>query len=451
MEYNKTLQNWKNQELIAVDLINISNKILIDKGIELVFLRKHLTDKNASEILNFHDYGNKIHNSKMNIKNSLKISECIYRDNLNPAKIDIGKIQLEYLKSQASNIEDYVKDKIQDFSVSKSKFSMKPKDVILFGFGRIGRLAARELIKQAGKGQQLRLRAIVIRNVNKETIEKRKNLLEHDSVHGYFKANIKTNIKKQELIIDGQIVKIIENNNKINYNDYEINNALLIDNTGIYREKSTLKQHLLCKGISQVILTAPGKNIPNIVYGVNEKIINEKFNIKRGHLETIHAYTNDQNLLDNMHKKNRRGRSAAINMVLTSTGAGKAVSKVIPDLKNKLTANAVRVPTPNGSIAILSLTLSKKTNKEKINNSIKDSASFGKLVNQIHYSINNELVSSDIIGNSCCAVFDSHATIIAQNEKEIVIYVWYDNEYGYTKQVLRLSKFISQVRRLTYY
>ena len=178
MEYNKTLQNWKNQELIAVDLINISNKILIDKGIELVFLRKHLTDKNASEILNFHDYGNKIHNSKMNIKNSLKISECIYRDNLNPAKIDIGKIQLEYLKSQASNIEDYVKDKIQDFSVSKSKFSMKPKDVILFGFGRIGRLAARELIKQAGKGQQLRLRAIVIRNVNKETIEKRKNLLE---------------------------------------------------------------------------------------------------------------------------------------------------------------------------------------------------------------------------------------------------------------------------------
>ena len=181
------------------------------------------------------------------------------------------------------------------------------------------------------------------------------------------------------------------------------------------------------------------------------KIINEKFNIKRGHLETIHAYTNDQNLLDNMHKKNRRGRSAAINMVLTSTGAGKAVSKVIPDLKNKLTANAVRVPTPNGSIAILSLTLSKKTNKEKINNSIKDSASFGKLVNQIHYSINNELVSSDIIGNSCCAVFDSHATIISQNEKEIVIYVWYDNEYGYTKQVLRLSKFISQVRRLTYY
>jgi len=477
MEYNKTLQNWKKKELIASDLVNISNKILIDKGVELVFLRKHLTDKNSSEILNFHDYGNKIHASKLNIQNSLKIAKHIYEEELNPAKIDIGRIQLEYLnKKNKKSIESYTNEKIRDFLKNKYNFSMKPKDVILFGFGRIGRLAARELIKQAGKGQQLRLRAIVIRNVNKDNIEKRKNLLEHDSVHGYFKANIQVNYKRNELIIDGQIVKIIESSDKIDYTKHEINNSLLIDNTGAFRDKKSLNKHLKCKGVSQVILTAPGKEIPNIVYGINEdtidiknnkivsaascttnaiapvlKIINDKFKIKQGHLETIHAYTNDQNLLDNMHKKNRRGRSAAINMVLTSTGAGKAVSKVIPELKDKLTANAVRVPTPNGSIAIISMSIGKKVDKEILNNEIKKAASFGKLVNQIHYSINNELVSSDIIGNSCCAVFDSHATTVSKSGKEIVIYVWYDNEYGYTKQVLRLSKFISKVRRLTYY
>ena len=173
--------------------------------------------------------------------------------------------------------------------------------------------------------------------------------------------------------------------------------------------------------------------------------------IEKGHIETIHAYTNDQNLLDNYHNKYRRGRSAPLNMVITETGAGKAVVKAIPTLKDKLTANAVRVPTPNASLAILSLTVNKETSVEEVNDIIRDAAINGDFVEQVDYSTSNELVSSDIVGNVCPSVLDSQATIVSEDKKDMVLYVWYDNEYGYTRQVMHLAKSIAKVRRLTYY
>ena len=289
---------------------------------------------------------------------------------------------------------------------------------------------------------------------------------------------VDVNVEQKSIIVNGQEIQIIEGKNpeNIDYTKYGIENALLIDNTGAFTNKEALARHLEAKGINKVLLTAPVAEVPNIVYGVNNsnldlksnnifsaascttnaiapilKIIEEKFEIENGHLETVHSYTNDQNLLDNMHRKPRRGRSAAINMVITSTGAGKAVSKVIPSLKGKLSANAVRVPTPNVSLAILKLKINKKATKENLNKAIKEGALKGRLVNQINYQVDPELVSSDIIGNSCCSVFDSQATISSDNGENIVIYVWYDNEFGYTKQVIRLAKQIAKVRRLTYY
>jgi glyceraldehyde 3-phosphate dehydrogenase len=262
----------------------------------------------------------------------------------------------------------------------------------------------------------------------------------------------------------------------IDYTQYVINNALVIDNTGVFTDKEALGRHKQAKGVDKVLLTAPGKEIPNIVYGINHhdldiegqdifsaascttnaispilKVIEDKFGVEKGHLETVHAYTNDQNLLDNMHKKPRRGRSAAINMVITSTGAGNAVTKVIPSLEGKLTANAVRVPTPNGSLAILNLTLDNETSVDDLNSKVKNAALNGALINQIHYSIDPELVSNDIIGNTCCSVFDSNATIVSKDGKNVVLYAWYDNEFGYTKQVIRMAKFITSVRRAIYY
>ena len=398
---------------------------------------------------------------------------------LAPSKLDIGKLSSEWLAEQANYTSkaDFLSKKLANFGVSNNRV-IEPRDVVLYGFGRIGRLAARELIKQAGKGQQLRLRAIVTRGSTDADIIKRASLLRTDSVHGAFKGSVIEDLENKSLIINGQIVKMIDASNPedIDYTSYGIQNALVIDNTGVFTNREALSRHLQAKGVSKVILTAPGKEIPNIVYGINQdtldlenenifsaascttnaispvlKVINDKYGVVKGHIETVHAYTNDQNLLDNMHKKPRRGRAAAINMVITSTGAGAAVTKVIPDLMDKLTANAVRVPTPNGSLAILSLELNSHTSVDEVNALMKDAALNGNLVNQIFYSYDPELVSSDIIGNTCCSVFDSHATIVSKDGKNVVLYAWYDNEFGYTKQVIRLAKHVAKVRRAIYY
>ena len=397
-----------------------------------------------------------------------------------PSKIDIGKLAAEWAeeKGNFSSKADFIKNKLGNILGGENR-TLEPKDVILYGFGRIGRIAARELVKQAGKGQQLRLRAIVTRGDDDIKMQKRAALLRNDSVHGSFKGTVEVDTEKRIMNINGQTVHLINGQqpDEIDYTAYGINNALLIDNTGVFKDKTALGRHLQSKGVSKVILTAPGKEIPNIVYGVNHKkdvnlendsiisaascttnaivpvlkVINDKLGVEKGHIETVHAYTNDQNLLDNMHNKTRRGRSAAVNMVITETGAGKAVTKVIPSLENKLTANAVRVPTPNGSLAIMNLTVGKETSEEEVNSLLRSAALEGDLVNQIYYSTDGETVSSDIIGNTCCSVYDSPATIVSNDKKNIVLYVWYDNEFGYTKQVIRLAKYFAQVRRLIYY
>jgi len=476
--YEKELNMHVQKERAAVKLSSHVGELLYDKGIELVLFRNHLTDITISEILNLHEYAKNVVKKPIDIETSAALAEELLKMDLAPAKIDIGKLASEWIAegSAYDSKASFVADKLGKFSSASG--SVEPRDVVLYGFGRIGRLAARELIKQAGKGQQLRLRAIVTRGASDKDIVKRAALLRSDSVHGAFRGSVVEDLANKTLIINGQIVHMIDASTpeEVDYTKYGINNALVIDNTGVYTNREALSKHMASKGVSKVLLTAPGKEIPNVVYGINQgtldvenetiysaascttnaispilKVVNDAFGIVKGHIETVHAYTNDQNLLDNMHKSSRRGRSAAINMVITSTGAGAAVTKVIPDLKDKLTANAVRVPTPNGSLAILSLELKKGTTIEDVNNVVRTASLEGDLVNQIFYSYDPELVSSDIIGNTCCSVYDSHATIVSLDGKNVVLYTWYDNEFGYTKQVIRLAKHITKVQRLIYY
>ncbi|NDF60783.1 MAG: glyceraldehyde-3-phosphate dehydrogenase [Crocinitomicaceae bacterium] len=477
--YEKELNAHVKKERAAVVLSSKTGELLYDKGIELVLFRNQLLDVTISEILNLHDYAKNVVNKPIDVFTTSELAEEIYAMNLAPAKLDIGKLASEWLTNQSeySSKKEFLSDKLQGYDVVSSE-PIEPRDVVLYGFGRIGRIAARELIKQAGKGQQLRLRAIVTRGSTDKEIIKRASLLRMDSVHGAFKGTVDVDLEKKALIINGQIVNLIDaaTPESVDYTAYGINNALVIDNTGVFTNREALSRHLQAKGVSKVLLTAPGKEIPNVVYGINQgeldleneqifsaascttnaitpvlKVINDQLGVVKGHIETVHAYTNDQNLLDNMHKSSRRGRSAAINMVITSTGAGSAVTKVIPSLKDKLTANAVRVPTPNGSLAILNLQVGKKTTIEEVNSILKDAALNGELVNQIYYSFDPELVSSDIIGNTCCSVYDSQATIVSPDAENIVLYVWYDNEFGYTKQVIRMAKYISKVQRKIYY
>jgi len=477
--FNDQLEKYVSQERAAVDLVASIGHLMYGKNIELVLFRNPLVDVTVPEVLNLHNYAKQVVKKDIDVFTSAELARILLDMDLAPSKIDIGRLASEWLAEGANfaSKADFLGNKLASYAVSPNN-EMIPRDVVLYGFGRIGRLAARELIKQAGKGQQLRLRAIVTRGNSDKDITKRASLLRLDSVHGPFAGTIIEDLENKTLVINGQIVHMIDaaNPEDVDYTAYGIEDALLIDNTGVFKDRTALSRHLKSKGVGKVILTAPGKEIPNIVYGVNHKTldldtetiysaascttnaivpvlkaINDYFGVEKGHIETVHAYTNDQNLLDNMHKSSRRGRSAAINMVITETGAGSAVTKCIPELKDKLTANAVRVPTPNGSLAILSLQLNKTTSVEEVNEVLRKAALEGDLVNQIRYSVDNELVSSDIIGNSCCSVVDSPATIVSPDKKGAVLYVWYDNEFGYTKQVIRLAKYVAKVRRMNYY
>ncbi|WP_108244690.1 glyceraldehyde-3-phosphate dehydrogenase [Muricauda brasiliensis] len=478
LSYEKELAFQADRRKATTEFIKIISDLWYDKAIEVVLFKNQIIDKNVSDIINLHEYAGEFVQKPMSIFDSVEILRAINDLNLPPAKLDIGKLTYEYNSNQNAhlNVKAFVIDKLKGAQTSKA---IEPKDVVLYGFGRIGRLVARELMAKTGRGSQLRLRAIVVRGeMNREVLEKRAALLKTDSVHGPFTGTVDVDVEKQALIINGTTVKIINANQPedIDYTKYGIGDALIIDNTGAFRDNKELSRHLKSKGASKVLLTAPGKEVPNIVHGVNHKdfdpdktkiysaascttnaitpilkVIEDSLGIKKGHLETIHAYTNDQNLVDNMHNKYRRGRAAALNMVITETGAGSAVAKALPSLKGKLTSNAIRVPVPNGSLAILNLEVKNKTSKEGIDTIIKKYALEGDLVEQIKYALSNELVSSDIVGTTAPSIYDSKATIVAPGGKNVVLYIWYDNEYGYSHQVVRLAKYIAKVRRYTYY
>ncbi|MDQ7917511.1 glyceraldehyde-3-phosphate dehydrogenase [Mesonia sp. MT50] len=476
-KYEKELAFQADRRKATVEFIKTVNDLWYDKAIELVLFKNQLIDKSVSEILNLHEYAGEFVEKPVSIFDSVEIAQAIKTIDLPPAKLDIGKLTYEYQKEadKYNNATAFVNGKLGE---AKNYEDIEPKDVVLYGFGRIGRLLARELMSKMGKGSQLRLRAIVVRgSVDKTVLEKRASLLRSDSVHGDFLGTVSYSVEKSALIINGTTVHIISANQPedIDYTEYGINDALIIDNTGAFRDKEALERHLT-KGASKVLLTAPGKGVPNIVHGVNQKehnpdevsifsaascttnaitpvlkAIEDSLGVDHGHLETIHAYTNDQNLVDNMHSKYRRGRAAALNMVITETGAGKAVAKALPVLEGKLTSNAIRVPVPNGSLAILNLNIKKAVTLDKLNDILKKYALEGDLVEQIKYSVDNELVSSDIVGCSAPSIYDSNATIVTEDGKNIILYIWYDNEYGYSHQVIRLAKYIAKVRRFTYY
>jgi glyceraldehyde 3-phosphate dehydrogenase len=481
-DYETTLIAWREQEKKALELLHIIGSLRFDQSVDLVLFRRDIYDSRPTELLNDHLISLNYTDQRISIDDCLNITKAIAGlENLIPSRIDIGKLAVEWMqeKSQHLNIDYFVRQKLKDYYGTTSH-RIEAKDVVLYGFGRIGRIAARLIIGQTGRGEQLRLKAIVIRPQMKDKLqeaEKRAALLKTDSIHGEFRGTVEVVDGGEALLINGNRVVLIyaANPSDIDYTDYGIHNAILIDNTGVWRDKASLSQHLR-PGVTKVLFTAPGKDIPNVVYGVNHenfdfdqetvlsaascttnaivpviKVIDDNFGIEKGHIETIHAYTSDQNLLDNFHKKPRRGRAAAINMVLTSTGAGEAVAKVMPHLAGILTGNAVRVPTPNVSLVIMNLNLNSTTDKDDVNAKLKNASLYGDLVELIDYSTSEEYVSSHVVGTTFTSVVDAPSTLVSKDGNTVTLYVWYDNEYGYTCQVVRLAKHAVKVRRKVYY
>ncbi len=479
--YERELNEWVDKEKTAISLIASVGTLLYEKDVDLVLFRNSLADKSISEMLSLHQYAVDFVEKPISIHDTAALAKELETLELIPSKIDIGRLASEWIEEHEyyANANAFLSDKLQAHISADGQGSIEPKDVILYGFGRIGRLCARELIQQAGPGHQLRLKAIVTRSNSEKELVKRAALLRNDSVHGPFPGTVQEDLENNDMIINGQRVQMIQADDpsEVDYSSYGISDALVIDNSGAFRDRKGLGKHLQAEGTSKALLTAPGKeDIPNVTFGVNHedfdvekedlfscascttnaivpplKVVRDELGIEQGHIETVHAYTNDQNLLDNMHKKNRRGRSAALNMVITETGAAKAVVKTFPDMEGKLTANAVRVPTADGSLAILNLQVERSTTREEVNEIFRNACLKGDLVEQIRYSLDEEMVSSDVVGITEPAVFDAPGTIVSEDGKNIVLYVWYDNEYGYTRQVMRMAKHIAKVRRPTYY
>ncbi len=465
VQNDRTLHSWEERQEFAELMQPLIGKLFRTKGVEIVVYGRSLVAGSTIDIIKAHRLVRQHEDEKLRLRESFPLLEAIAKMNISNARVDLGKLAFGYVSGRSKqgdeSIEDYLDRELA--SAVGLTDEVKPRDVVLYGFGRIGRLLARLLIERNGRNSKLRLRAIVVRGGRDGDLEKRASLLRRDSVHGPFNGSITVDHENKCIKANGTLIQVIYSNgpDQVDYTQYGIKNAIVVDNTGIWSDEEGLGLHLKSKGTSKVLLTAPGKgNIKNIVYGVNDKDINDddlilsaascttnaitpvlkamndRYGIRNGHVETVHAYTNDQNLIDNYHSAPRRGRSAPLNMVLTETGAAKAVAKALPELSGKLTGNAIRVPTPNVSMAIMNLNLNEATDKESLNEFLREAALFSELQNQIDYTESTEIVSSDLVGSRYAGIVDSQATIV--DGDRAVLYVWYDNEFGYSCQVLRV-------------
>ena len=432
------------------------------KNIVVSVYGRSLINRSVIQILKTHRR-TRVVDVELSVVNTFPILEALAKvENIGSAEVDIGKLAVEY-KEKGGDVDAFVAQSVE--SIKGSATSEQPKDVVLYGFGRIGRILARLIISQSGLGRGLSLKAIVVRKSSDGDLAKRASLLRRDSIHGTFAGTISVDEENEAIIANGNFIKVIyaSSPSEVDYTEYGIENALLIDNTGKWRDAEGLSQHLKCPGVARVVLTAPSKGeMKNVVFGVNNtdildedkiisaascttnaitpilKVLDDKYKVLNGHVETVHSFTNDQNLIDNYHKADRRGRAATLNMVITETGAAKAVAKALPALKGKLTGNSVRVPTPNVSLAILNLTLDKEVDREEVNEYIRQISINSSLQGQIGYTNSTEVVSSDFIGSRTAGVYDAQATITSGNR--LTAYVWYDNEVGYSCQVLRIAE-----------
>ena len=463
--------SWQERQTYAENMQPMIGQLFRNKGIEISIYGKPLVNASAIDIIKAHKSVLLHEDKKLRLRESIPFIKALSKMDLAPASVDVGKLAFRYLASgnaDGLSIEQFLEQELA--TIGKAGDAEHKKDVVLYGFGRIGRLLARLLIERAGPSALLNLRAIVVRPGDEGDLEKRASLLRRDSVHGAFNGSITIDKEHNVIKANGAFIKVIYAKfpAEIDYTEYGINNALVVDNTGIWSDEEGLGQHLKSKGVEKVLLTAPAKgNIKNIVYGVNEdmilaedkivsaascttnaitpilKALNDKFGIRNGHIETVHSYTNDQNLIDNYHKSPRRGRSAPLNLVISTTGAAKAVAKALPELAGLLTGNAIRVPTPNVSMAIMNLNLNTSTDKEELNDYMRQISLNSKLQNQIDYTASTEIVSTDLVGSRHAGVLDSQATIV--DGDRAVLYVWYDNEFGYSCQVVRVMHDMSGI------
>ncbi|RLY91654.1 glyceraldehyde-3-phosphate dehydrogenase [Kocuria tytonicola] len=464
---------WSEREGYAEQLVPLVGRLHRENKVVTTAFGRSLVHKSVTDIIKVHRFTRRILGEELPLEKTVEIVTALGDLNLGACNVDVAKLYQGFTGSGGTDLHAYLREALAPAVDQHGNNEAESRDVVLYGFGRIGRLLARILLNR-NDGTGLNLRAVVVRKKPGNDLVKRASLLRRDSVHGSFDGTITVDEEKNVITANGVPIQFIYANSpeEIDYTEYGIHDALVVDNTGVWRDEEGLSQHLRSKGVGKVLLTAPGKGeMKNIVCGVNDqditpqdtiisaascttnaitpviKVLDDEYGIVQGHVETVHSYTNDQNLIDNWHKGDRRGRSAALNMVITETGAAKAVAKALPVMKGKLTGNAIRVPTPDVSMAILNLQLENAPeSKDQVNTFLKDISLNSPLRKQIDYVDSPDVVSTDLVGSRRAGVVDGLATIV--NNKSLVLYVWYDNEFGYSCQVVRVMARMADISML---
>ena len=461
---DRARETWINREALAEAMIPLIGRLYRDNHVVTSVHGRSLVNQSVVGLLKAHRFARQVDDVELPLEETLPLLQALCTLGLGAASIDLARLSAAWKRDGAGRtLDEFLREELAEVVDRWGQGDSTSTDVVLYGFGRIGRLLARILIEHAGGGQGLRLRAIVVRRGSDDDIIKRASLLRRDSVHGPFEGTISVDTTNNTILANGTLIQVIYSSDpaSIDYPAYGIHDAIVVDNTGRWRDAEGLSQHLACPGVARVLLTAPGKGaLKNIVHGINHsaitdddaivtaascttnaitpvlKAVMDRYGIVDGHVETVHSFTNDQNLIDNFHSGERRGRSAALNMVLTETGAAKAVAKALPELAGKLTGNAIRVPTPDVSMAILNLNLVNGTTKDELNDYLRTMSLNSTLHKQIDYIDSPEVVSTDFLGSRRAGIVDGLATIVTA--KKAILYVWYDNEFGYSCQVIRV-------------
>ncbi|MFC7789830.1 glyceraldehyde-3-phosphate dehydrogenase [Microbacterium sp. MAHUQ-60] len=451
--------DWHVKEELAERMIPLIGGLNREHDVVTSLHGHRLLGLSTTGILEVHDRVAQLGHRHLALTDTLSVLEALREIGPGAASLDVARLA-EGHAAQGGDLREYLREELEPALGAELA---DPVDIVLYGFGRIGRLLARIIIAHKGGGSGLRLRAIVVRKGAENDLVKRASLLLRDSVHGRFEGTVDVDAERSQIIANGTRIQVIYSDDPgtIDYTAYGIRDAIVVDNTGRWRDEAGLSRHLDSTGVARVLLTAPGKGeLKNIVHGINDSTIaaddrivsaascttnaitpvlaamDEAYGIVRGHVETVHSFTNDQNLIDNFHRGDRRGRSAVLNMVIAETGAAKAVARALPQLAGKLTGSAIRVPTPDVSLAVLHLTLENPATKDELNDYLRRASLHSKLRQQIDYIESPEVVSSDFVGSHRAGIVDGLATIA--NDRDVVLYVWYDNEYGYSCQVVRV-------------
>jgi glyceraldehyde 3-phosphate dehydrogenase len=466
-DYEASLEDWSAKLAAAEGLVPVVGRLYRDNNVVTSIYGRSLVNQSPIAIIKHHRYGRHVDETELPVAATMELLTALQALDPGSASIDVPDVLAAH-RASGMELTDFLRALLGDVAGANGAGGSVPRDVVLYGFGRIGRLLARILIAHAGRGGALRLRAIVVRRNGDEDLIKRASLLRRDSVHGSFDGTITVDAKAETITANGCPIQVIYSTDPstVDYERYGIDNAIVVDNTGRWRDETGLSQHLACPGVARVLLTAPGTGgIKNIVHGINhgaitdeDRIIaaascttnavapvaaalHERFGIAHGHIETVHSFTNDQNLIDNFHKGSRRGRAATLNMVITETGAATAVAQAVPALAGRLSGSAIRVPTPDVSIAVLTLNLERPSTAEEINAYVRELSLHSALHRQIGYIESPEVVSTDFLGSRQAGVIDGLATQC--NGTNAVVYVWYDNEFGYSSQVIRVIEHLA--------